>query len=75
MIKADMAVLANHPERTVAASAIRDIRKRKKYFLPESTFDRLLFALSTHHLYWVYGLIYSIRFREKNGETEHSVLP
>ncbi|MBR2761790.1 MAG: glycosyltransferase [Solobacterium sp.] len=63
MIKADMAVLANHPEKHISDPVIRDLLGRKKYFVPESSFDKLLFALTTHHLYWVYGILYNLRFK------------
>ena len=64
MIKADMAVLANHPEKHISDPVIRDLLGRKKYFVPESSFDRLLFGLTTHHLYWVYGILYNLRFKQ-----------
>ena len=65
MIKADMAVLANHPDRDIAEPAIRDVKMRSHYFIPESSFDKQLFRLITHNLYWVYGIAHTVRFKEK----------
>ncbi len=66
LIKADMAVLANCPDSDIASSLIPDVRKRKQYFIPESTFDRMLFTLITWHLYGVYRLLYAVRFGRKH---------
>lgn len=65
MIKGAMAVLANVPGRQYEKKCISEIKRRRKYFIPDSGFDKALFFLATNHLYGVYKLIYKIRFRKK----------
>ena len=65
VIKAAMAVLANVPSKQYELTCIAEIKARRKYFVPDSNFDKALFFLATHHLYGVYKLIYRIKFGKK----------
>ena len=65
VVKAAMAVLANVPSKTYETKCISEIRSRRKYFLPDSNFDRALFFLASNHLYGIYKLIYRIKFGKK----------
>ena len=65
VIKAAMAVLANVPSKKYESTCIADIKARRKYFVPDSNFDKALFFLATHHLYGVYKLSYRVKFGKK----------
>ncbi len=53
--------------RPTAKQCIRDIKKRKKFFLPLHKADKRFFFVITHHLYLPYKLFYRFAKKVKKG--------
>ena len=60
-----MTFLPKH--RPTAKQCIRDIKKRKKFFLPLHKADKRFFFVITHHLYLPYKLLYRFAKKVKKG--------
>lgn len=62
-VKSNMAVLAICPDSATVRSCIRDVQQNRSFFISDSRMDRILFFLIIHHLYWVYQMAFSLKFR------------
>lgn len=71
VVKANMALLENlcrtrDPRfRQAERACIRAVRKYRKYFIPASQRNKRWFFVITHHLYYLYKVCYTVKYREK----------